>query len=478
MLDTLAASPLLTVFVTVALGTAVGAVPFGPVRFGPAGALFVGLALGAFDARLGEGLQLVQVLGLALFVYTGGLAAGHTFFRDLRRHLPLMGIGVGVTALGAVVTVGLGLLTGLGGAVQGGLFAGALTSTPTLAAAAELAGSQEPAVGYSLGYPVAVVVAIGLTAATLNRTFPAGRDPEPTATIGLDAASAEVERATALSDVPGFAAQRVRMSYLERGNRTRVIDPGDELQPGDRVVVVGAAADVQAAISHVGRRLEQHLADDRRTVDFRRFVVSNPKTAGRPIAELDIPGRFEGVITRVRRGDLDLLARDDLTLELGDRILVVVPQTRLGEVARFFGDSERRISEVDAFTLGLGMAGGLLLGLVVVPLPGGLSFSLGAAAGPLLVGMFLGHVERAGPFIWGLPQAANLTTRQLGLMFFLAATGLSSGHAFAAQAFTASGATIVAASSAVALLTGAAVIGGGRLLRRSSSRHGGADVGT
>src|SRR5665647_1168216 len=100
-LDVLAASPLLTIFLVVALGTALGAVPFGPVRFGAAGALFVGLAVGALDPRLGEGLALVQTLGLALFVYTVGLAAGSTFFRDLRRQLPLMTVGVAVLAVAA-----------------------------------------------------------------------------------------------------------------------------------------------------------------------------------------------------------------------------------------------------------------------------------------------------------------------------------------------------------------------------------------
>src|SRR5690625_803750 len=389
-----------------------------------------------------------------------------------------MAIGVAATGIGAVSTVALGAALGVSSALQGGAFAGALTSTPTLAAATAAAESQEPAVGYSLGYPIGVLVAIIVVAIIIDRTWRSPRDPAPEASQGLEAASVEVTKHASLHDVPGFKTQNLRMSYLMRGDKTRVIGPADQLQPGDQVVVVGTAPAVAAAIKHLGKRLDDHLADDRTAVDHRRFVISNRAVAGRSVAELDIPRRFEGVITRVRRGDLDLLAREDLSLELGDRILVVVPQARLGEVARFFGDSERKVSEVDAFTLGLGMAAGLLLGLVVVPLPSGLSFSLGAAAGPLLVGMFLGHVERTGPLIWGLPHAANLTTRQLGLMFFLAATGLSSGHAFAAQAFTASGATIVAASSAVALLTGAAVIGGGRLLRRSSSRHGGADVGT
>ena len=83
--------------VVVALGTLLGIIPFGPVKIGPAGALFVGLAFGALDPRLGQGLGLIRPLGLALFVYTVGLASGATFFSSLRRQMPLM--------LGAVVVL-------------------------------------------------------------------------------------------------------------------------------------------------------------------------------------------------------------------------------------------------------------------------------------------------------------------------------------------------------------------------------------
>ena len=54
MLDVLAGTPLLTIMIVLALGTLVGLIPFGPVRFGPAGALFVGLTVGGLDPRLGE----------------------------------------------------------------------------------------------------------------------------------------------------------------------------------------------------------------------------------------------------------------------------------------------------------------------------------------------------------------------------------------------------------------------------------------
>nr|WP_237728185.1 TrkA C-terminal domain-containing protein [Cellulomonas sp. APG4] len=465
---------MLTLFVVVALGTAVGAVPLGPVRFGPAGALFVGLALGAADERLGEGLALVQTLGLALFVYTVGLAAGSTFFRDLRRQLPLMGVGVAVLAVAGTTAVVVGRLLGLDAPLVAGAFTGAQTSTPALAAAQQAAGSTEPAVGYSLAYPVGVTLTILVVAATVTRTWPGPRDPQPAAGVGLEAVTAHVRTATTLAEVPGFTEQRVRLSYLARDGRTRVVDPGERLEPGDRVVVVGPAEQVALAVTHLGDEVAEHLADDRSVVENRRFVVSDRWVAGRTVAELDVPGRFDGVITRVRRGDLDLLARDDLTLELGDRVLAVVPRERLDAASAFFGDSERRVSEIDPLTAGAGLALGLAVGLVTLALPGGAQFALGSAAGPLVVGMVLGRLERTGPFVWGMPLAANLTIRQLGLVLFLAAVGLASGQAFASEAFTLTGLRVVVLAVAVVGVTAGLMVLGARLVGVSAPRAAGA----
>ena len=477
MLDVLASTPLLTMMLVVALGTLIGAIPFGPLRFGPAGALFVGLGVGALDPRLGEGLGLVQTLGLALFVYTVGLSAGHSFFRDLRSQLPLMGGAALVLALITGATIALGGLVGLTPAVAAGTFAGALTSTPALATAVERAGTQEPAVGYALSYPVGVVVTILLVAVVLARPWAARRDPDSVAGQGLVDISVEVEHPTLLEEVPGLREGRLRMSYLARGGETRVVRPREELRTGDRVVIVGPEDAVRRARDHLGRRVDEHLAHDRRDVDYRRMVVSAPRVAGRTIGELDIPGRFDGVVTRVRRGDYDLLASEDFVLELGDRVRVIVPRGRLPEVAALFGDSERKVSEIDAVTLGIGLAIGLAIGLVTVPLPGGLSFALGLAAGPLIVGMLLGRLERTGPLVWGLPMAANLTIRQLGLLLFLGATGLASGQAFAAEALTTTGLRVVVAAVVVAAVAGVLFIVVARLAGVSTPRAAGGLAG-
>src|SRR5690625_7827331 len=121
------------------------------------------------------------------------------------------------------------------------------------------------------------------------------------------------------------------------GDIARFWGPADQLRPGDRVVVGETSPAVASAIKHLGKRLDDHLADDRTAVDHRRFVISNRAVAGRSVAELDIPRRFEGGSTRVRRGDLDLLARDDLTLELGDRVLAVVHRGRFMAMSTFPG---------------------------------------------------------------------------------------------------------------------------------------------
>ena len=476
-MELLASSPLLAIMVVVALGAAVGMIPFGPIRFGAAGALFVGLAVGALVPGVGEGLGVVQQLGLGLFVYMVGLAAGETFFADLRRQLPLMSLGVGTAVLAFATAVGVGLALGLDAGFITGTFAGALTSTPALAAATASTGSPNAAVGYSIGYPLGVVLAIIAVGALVARGWPDARDPRSAAAEGIVATSTHVERETSPRQVPGWSDETIKMSYLVRNGRTRVLAPGEVLQPDDRVLVVGAPAAVEAAVSFLGRAAEAELTDDRQDVDFRRFVLSNPTVAGRTVAALNLPSRHGGVVTRVLRGDTDLLARDDLVLQLGDRVLAVVPRSEMDAVAHHLGDSERKVSEVDALALGLGLSLGLLLGAVSIPIGGDAHFSLGSAAGPLVVGMVLGALHRTGPLNWEVPLSANLTIRQLGLLLFLAAVGLASGPAFAASAFSLTGVRAGAVGVAVVGVSALAFALGGRLLGLSAPRTAGGLAG-
>ena len=56
----------------------------------------------------------------------------------------------------------------------------------------------------------------------------------------------------------------------------------------------------------------------------------------------------------------------------------------------------------------------MAIGLIEIPLPGGLTFALGSAAGPLLVGMVLGALERTGPVVWGMPGPEDFDRAEAG----------------------------------------------------------------
>lgn len=432
MASLFASSPLLALFVVVALGAAIGAIRIGPLRFGAAGALFVGLIVSALHPEVvSTHMSIVQPMGLAFFVYCVGISAGATFFQDLRKQTNLLALTTIVCVVGALIALAGGRLLGLSSGLTSGLFTGALTAAPALDTATRLTGDPNAAVGYAFGYPVGVIGGILIVTITVTRKWVGPKDTPSLAGSSLEAVSIRVSKHINTREIDAWREQRVRLSYLRRDGRTRVTAPGEDLLPGDHVVMVGDPASIKETAPLVGEILDHNLEDDRSDLAFERIVVSNPDVAGRSVSELNVTKRFGAVITRVRRGDLDLLARDDLDLQLGDHVAVVVPTGELDDIAEWLGDSERRVAEVDGMAFGIGLVLGLLLGIVSFPLPGGQGFQLGAAAGPLIVGMLLGALRRTGPLVWTLPAAANLTIRQIGLMLFLAALGLNAGPQFA-----------------------------------------------
>ena len=104
----------LSIFFIVLLGTLFGMIPFGPLRFGAAGTLFVGLAFGSFIDLDKDILSSLQELGLGLFIYMQGLSAGERFFKGFSKqmkHMLTATIAI-VVAAGAAILFGgmLGLV--------------------------------------------------------------------------------------------------------------------------------------------------------------------------------------------------------------------------------------------------------------------------------------------------------------------------------------------------------------------------------
>ena len=230
MAQFLAQNHLLTIFLVVGLGAFLGAIRFGPLRFGAAGALFIGLLVSAYSPQAGQGTAIIQQIGLAFFVYTVGIAAGSTFFSDLRKQTSLLGSATIICIVGAVVATIGGHFLGLGKGLVTGLYTGALTAAPALDAATRVSGDPQAAVGYAFGYPIGVIVGIIVVTMTVTRKWLGQKDTPSLAGAGLDAVTVRVDSPIFTRKIAAWREGRVRMSYLQREGRTRVLIPGEELR--------------------------------------------------------------------------------------------------------------------------------------------------------------------------------------------------------------------------------------------------------
>lgn len=435
-------TPLLALFLVAAVGYLVGRVQVRGVSLGVAAVLFVGLAVSALFPTLSIP-EIVPQLGLVIFLYAIGIASGPGFFASFRRRgLRDAALTVLIIGVAALLAVALGRAIGASPETIAGLFAGALTNTPALAAVMQvlegnLGDTVAPVVAYSVAYPMGV---LGLLFAMVIGERIARRDVAQPSLLGVDLGlrletfTARVGRVSAGATLAGLREKhqlRVGFGRRQRGRSLCIADELEPLQEGDLVSVIGDKATCERAIVAIGSESEIHIELDRQVLDFRRIAVTKVELTLRPLRELELAARLGATITRVRRGDIELLPTPATQLEVGDRVRVIAPRERMDEVSRFFGDSLRAAAEIDTLTFGLGIVLGLLLGEVPVPLPGGSVFRLGIAGGPLVVALILGHLGRTGPLVWHLPFAASVTLRQVGLLLFLGGVGLRSGHAFA-----------------------------------------------
>ncbi len=483
IVSTLTENPILTLFTVIGLGYLLGEISFFGFRFGVVGVLFVGLAVGSLDPAISVA-EAIPTLGLIIFIYTIGLQSGPEFFKSLREQgYRITVFALMIVALGAVVTVLVSRPAHLTRPRVAGLYTGAMTNTPALAAVRELlrergraaglspeqlhAVSDGPVVAYSIAYPVGVIGVLVSFAVWRRRWKP---DMEPRAespeilvrdfeVINPAVIGRTVEEVLQPHRDPGFVISRI-----QRGKSSDIARVDMRLQHGDIVVAVGDEEALERAEQIFGHPLEAHIEQDRSKLDFRRVFVSRQEIVGKRIRELNLENTIGATVTRLRRGDADFVPMRDTRLELGDRVRVLTRRENFSAISRFFGDSIRGAAETDFGSVALGMVLGVLIGLLPIPLPGG-TLRLGFAGGPLLVALIVGKLERTGRICWIMPLHSNLTLRQIGLLFFLAGVGIRAGYSFA-QTVRQNGLAMLLAGAAVTLVvTQVSLVVGYKLLK-------------
>jgi putative transport protein len=484
LVDLLVHFPILTLFLAIGLGYIVGEIGIFGFRFGVAGVLFVGLAIGALDRSIALP-EVIPTLGLIIFVYTIGIQSGPALALAFRRRgLRDNMVAAGVLVFGALLTLGLSCWLSIPGPRAAGLYCGSLTSTPALAAArdavremaagrgvpreeARLAADQ-PVVSYSIAYPIGTIGVI-LCFQLFGRFWRTESSPTEEAP--------EIAVRNFVIKNPGVAGRtigdvlRVHHDYgfvvsrHEHGGQVDIATSDTKLAFGDTVAVVGDEDALERAAQIFGEASPAHIEFDRSRLDLRRVYVSSKEVVGKRIRDLDLPNKLHATITRVRRGDLDIVPAPETRLEYGDQIRVLTHRDRIPAVSAFFGDSVRGMVETDFGSVAIGMVLGVLAGMAPIPLPGGNIIRLGFAGGPLLVALALGRMERTGRITWAIPISANLTLRQIGLLLFLAGVGTRAGYEFV-QTLRTDGPQLLAAGAVITFTVAiASIVLGHRLLK-------------
>jgi putative transport protein len=447
------AKAILALSIVAAVGLAFGSLGVRGVRLGAAGVLFAGILFGQLGLHIDERiLEFVRDFGLLLFVYTVGLHVGPGFFSSIKQKgLELNLLGAAVVLLGGLMVAGFRFLFHFSIPVIGGLFAGATTNTPSLAAAQaalqNLSGPN-PASGDLLGMAYAVaypfgIVGIILTMLLVQKVFSINVDLETRAVdlaantsertpdfIDLEVTNPNVD-GLALRDLPFVADAGVVFSRLLRDGKVTVPEDDCLIRLGDGLRLVGPKAKLLEFEPIIGRKNRIDIKSVPSELTIEHLYVTKGQVLGKSLGELNSERNYGAVVTRVRRADVEFAANDRVRLQFGDYLCVVGPGagvTRLGELV---GNKPKALDHPHILPVFVGILLGVILGSLPIVLPGmPAPVRLGLAGGPLIVALILSQVGRLGPLIWYLSPGANLALREIGIVLFLACVGLKSGSRF------------------------------------------------
>ena len=463
-------NPLLLLFIVASLGYLIGTINIKGSSLGVAAILFVGLGFGAINKDFSIPSEVFS-LGLVLFVYSIGISSGQAFFKSYKKNgLRDFIFILSMLVLSGIITIALSYLMGIDAAKITGIYAGSTTNTPALAGMLDYmqsnglgnsAESKNVVIGYSYSYPMGVlgsIIAIivlqkflkidyNKEKEILKQDYPIGDD--------LTSMTIEVTQKQAigveLRDLLKTQKWKVKFGRMNIAGKMLLSNYSLKFNEGDQILVVGSKSELMRVAQFMGRISDKKLSWYKEDYDSRRIFLSNPRLVGRTLASLNLDEKYGAIITRIRRGDNDMLAQGSTVLQQGDRIRFVARRTDLKALSKYFGDSYQQVSKVNLFSFGLGIGLGLLIGLIEIQLGDAFSFKLGYAGGPLIVGLILGTLGRTGPVVWTLPYSANITLQQIGLIFLLTAVGVKSGNSFV-ESIAADGFTMIAASAIISIL--------------------------
>ena len=443
--------------IVIAVGVYLGKIKIGGISIGVTFVLFAGIAAGhiGFTAPTNI-LSFLQEFGLILFVFMIGLQVGPGFLESFRKGgitlnlLSTVMVVLNVIVMFACYYIFFDTSDPKNLPMMVGTLYGAVTNTPGLGAANETLYSifdkgevPQIASGYACAYPLGV---LGIIGATIAIKYIFG--------IKLEKEEEELAKEEEDNDdvKPHFMDLEVTNLYLEGNtlaqvhnflNRdfvcSRILHDGHVSIPngstifhiGDKLFVVCAENDAEAIIAFIGPTINVDWKKQDEPMVSKRILVTRSSINGKTLGQMHFSSAYGVNVTRVTRQGMDLFAVPSLSLQVGDRIMVVGPEDAVNRVAAVMGNSIKRLDAPNIATIFVGVFIGILFGSIPVAIPGiPVPIKLGIAGGPLIIAILIGRYGYKVHLVTYTTTSANMMLREIGLMLFLASVGIKAGDGF------------------------------------------------
>jgi putative transport protein len=353
-----------------------------------------------------------QAVGFALFIFSVGYQAGPRFFDVLRTD------GLKDFSLALVIALSGLMLATLGAwwlelepGTSAGLLAGGLTSSPTLAAAQEAirGGTVSTPEGWTAdavignittGYAITYIFGLAGRIAIIkllpgmlkiDLKTEAKRMESEDRNLGTSGKARVNARAYRVSN-EAFTQSTIGELRERLGDGVavaRLRREGEFLTPsmqlGDKVFIFGDVELFTPEVQAMGEEItaQEELNDISHSA---QVIVTNSAVVGKSLAELNINRTYHVLVTDVRRMRISIPRDRSMQLSKGDILTVLGTRSNIDQLGQELGQVERDVAETDMITFALGIAAGVLLGLLSVKI-GGVSVGLGSAGGLLASGL-------------------------------------------------------------------------------------------
>ena len=389
-----------------------------------------------------------------MFVFCIGLQVGPSFFSSFKEG----GVRLNLLATGIVafnIIVALIIYYALQGRIEVpmivGILCGAVTNTPGLGAANEALqqlhyDGPEIAMGYACAYPLGVIGII-LSMILIRYICRVDLDKESEAIQQAEEANPHLKpyriqlkvenpalNGKTILQLQNFLARSFVCSRILQEGEVRIPTSKTVLHMGDEMNIVCAEDDSEAIEAFIGSKIEvdwEHKNAESKPMVSRRILVTQPSINGKTVGELHFSSMYGVNVTRVNRSGMDLFAARSLTLQVGDRVMVVGPQDAIERVAGMLGNQLKRLDHPNIVTIFVGILCGILFGSIPIAFPGvPTPVKLGLAGGPLIIAILIGRFGYKVHLVTYTTMSANLMLREVGLVLFLASVGIKAGENF------------------------------------------------